>query len=118
MKKNQTIAHRTSKDLICQSASALKNSFGAVIKSAQTNGAVAITRHKQREFVILPASDYDDLVHQVNGDTEVDLKSLEAKFDVMFEQMQSPEYNEGMDKAYLASSEELGRSAVKQALKK
>lgn len=117
MPKQKSYTHRVSKELVCESASALKNSFGAVIKSAQTNGAVAITRHNQREFVILPANDYDDLVQQVNGDSAIDLDDLKAKYDAIFERMQAQDYNEGMERSFLASTEELGDAAAKQVEK-
>ncbi|MDA0348971.1 MAG: type II toxin-antitoxin system prevent-host-death family antitoxin [Verrucomicrobia bacterium] len=117
MPNPKSYKHRASKELVCESASALKNSFGAVIKSAQTNGAVAITRHNQREFVILPANDYDDLVQQANGDLAVDLDDLKAQYDAIFERMQTQDYSKGMERSFLASTEELGYAAVKQVEK-
>ena len=67
------------------SASVLKNKFSEVIRLASI-GPLAVSRHKRREFVILPAEHYEELQQS----RRAPLENLTAEFDQMVAQMNTP----------------------------
>ena len=91
-------------------ASDLKNKFGEVIAQA-VKGAVAITRHRRTEFVLLPVEHYLELQRT----RAASLEALTSEFDAMVARMNTPAGKRAVAKLFRAGATGLGKSAVKSA---
>lgn len=92
-------------------ASDAKTGFGDLLEKAQRNGAVAITRHNTAKAVLISIEEFEAL--QAARQSTVDL--VDAEFQGMLKQMQTPEAKKGAKAAFAATPEELGKAAVKMA---
>ncbi|MGD2113972.1 MAG: type II toxin-antitoxin system Phd/YefM family antitoxin [Acidobacteriota bacterium] len=93
------------------SATRAKNTFGEVLDRLSAVGAISITRHDKPKAVLLSHEEFEALRRE-RSET---LDELSARFDHLLEQMQTPAARRGMEAAFDAPPEELGRVAVEQA---
>ena len=94
-------------------ATKVKNEFGAILEQTIHSGAVAITRHDTPKAVLLSFAEFESLVNERSRS----LDDLNAEFDELLTQMQTPSARNGVEAAFHASPVELGRAAVKAARK-
>lgn len=92
-------------------ATQLKNELGAMLDEAAHGGAVAITRHDAPRAVLISYEEFSALAQLRSPD----LKDLDAQFDGLLAQMQSPSVRAGIAAAFDASPERLGRVAARAA---
>jgi antitoxin Phd len=90
------------------SASDLKNKFSEVARLA-ARGPLAVTRHNRRDFVILPASRYEELQQS----RRAPLESLASEFDQLVAKMNTPKAKRATTTLFSADSKALGRAALK-----
>ena len=95
------------------SATDAKNEFGQVLETALRDGAVVITKHDAPRAVLLSWEEYNALLGGESPDP--DLTALTREFDRLYESMQSPRAGSAMDALLSASSEDLGKAAVRAA---
>jgi prevent-host-death family protein len=88
-----------------------KEQARAVLDRVAARKAVAILRHKTPEAVLIPVEDYVELVRL----RRERLNLLTQRYDEMVARMRTPEAAAGVDALFNATSEELGREAVKAA---
>jgi antitoxin Phd len=100
-------------DIATVAATKVKNEFGAILEQTLHSGAVAITRHDTPKAVLLSFAEFESLVNERSRS----LDDLNAEFDELLTQMQTPSAQKGVEAAFNASPAELGRAAVK-AVKK
>jgi len=100
------------KDTISVTATEAQNEFGRILDTVAQDRVVIITRHNTPRAVVMSVDRFDSLT---GADDAVLLDTLTAEFDELFEQMQTPEANAAMDRAFYASPEELGRAAAAAA---
>ena len=100
-------------DIPAIAATKVKNGFGAILEQANHGGAVAITRHDTPKAVLLSYEEFTSLVKERSHT----LDDLSAAFDPLLASMQTPTARKGVDAAFKASPDELGRAAVKAARK-
>ena len=98
-------------DLHAVPATRLKNAFGAVLQRAVQDGAVAITRHDRPSAVLLSYEEFQALA----GQRAPNLDSLTAQFDALLAGMQTAKARQGMQAAFDATPQALGRAAVRAA---
>lgn len=92
-------------------ASQAKNSFGELLDRVSIVGVVAITRHDTPKAVLLS---YEEFKSLSNARTET-LDALSAKFAGLVERLQTAAARSGLEAAFHATPEELGRAAVEAA---
>lgn len=92
-------------------ATQVKNNFGEILDRVAASGAVAITRHETPKAVLLS---YEEFVALSSARAET-LEALGAEFEGLLERMQKPAARKGMEAAFHAAPEALGRAAVKAA---
>ena len=95
-------------------ATRLKNELAGILEQAARDGVVAITRHDLARAVILSIEEFDSLVEARTQR----LDDLGAEFDSLLAGMQTAASKKGMQAAFDASPEALGRAAVKAARKR
>lgn len=100
-------------DISTVAATKVKNEFGAILEQTIHSGAVAITRHDTPKAVLLSFAEFESLVNERSRS----LGDLNAEFDELLTQMQTPSARKGVEAAFHASPVELGRAAVKAARK-
>ncbi|MDC8450501.1 MAG: type II toxin-antitoxin system prevent-host-death family antitoxin [Nitrospira sp.] len=100
-------------DISTVTATKVKNEFGAIMEKMMHSGAVAITRHDRPKAVLLPFAEFEALVKERSRS----LDNLNEEFDGLLARMQTPRARKGVDVAFKASPEELGRAAVAAAKK-
>lgn len=88
-----------------------KNTFGELLDRVAVSGAVAITRHDMPKAVLLSYEEFESL-SSARAET---LDALSAKFEGLLERMQTPAARKGMETAFNADPEALGRAAAKAA---
>jgi antitoxin Phd len=93
---------------VTMTATEAQNSFGRVLDEVARNGTVLITKHNVTRAVVISADRYEALTQ--NEAPSLDL--LTAEFDDMLARMQAPGAREGMQAAFDASPDELGRAAA------
>lgn len=93
------------------SATSAKNTFGAVMDTAMTDGIVAITKHERVRAVVLSIEEYERMLSR-QADP---LRSLRREFDALVASMQSPKARSATKALFKASPDDLGATAVKQA---
>ena len=92
-------------------ATAAKNSFGALMDALAAHGAVAITSRSAPRAVLLSVEEYEALVAKVPDP----LESLRGEFDALVDRMQTPRARKAVDALFSATPEQLGDAAVKQS---
>ncbi len=92
-------------------ATQAKNSFGELLDRVAAAGAVAITRHDAPKAVLLSYEEFESL-SSTRSET---LDALSAKFGGLLERLQTPAARNGLEAAFNATPEELGRAAVEAA---
>jgi prevent-host-death family protein len=98
-------------ETISVTATEAQNEFGRILDTVAQDRVVIVTRHNAPKAVIMSISRYDALAR---SDTTI-LDTLTAEFDALFDEMQTPEANAAMDRAFYASPRELGRAAAAAA---
>lgn len=96
------------------SASSAKNTFGAVMDTALTDGIVAITKHEQVRAVVLSLEEYERMLSR-QADP---LRTLRGEFDELVARMQKPKSRSAAHALFKAGPDALGAAAVKQAKKR
>lgn len=94
-------------DIPAFAATRIKNKFGAILKKATHDGAVAITRHGSPIAVLLSYEEFESLVQERMRLFE----NLGSDFDGLLKRMQTPKAKKAMDSAFHASPAKLGRAA-------
>jgi prevent-host-death family protein len=89
-------------------ASQAKNEFAHALESAITKGAVVITKHASPKAVLLSVEEFKELTR----DRTEKLASFHAHYDAMFERMQQPDFDKGLDALFSATSEDFARAAM------
>jgi antitoxin Phd len=97
-------------DISTVAATKVKNEFGAILEQAIHSGAVAITRHDSPKAVLLSFVEFESLVNERSRS----LDDLGGEFDELLARMQTPQARRGVEAAFNASPEELGRAAAKK----
>lgn len=92
-------------------ATRLKNELAGILEQAARDGVVAISRHDTLRAVILSIEEFDSLVEARTQR----LDDLGAEFDALLAGMQSAASRKGMQAAFDAPPEALGRTAAKVA---
>jgi prevent-host-death family protein len=92
-------------------ASRLKNAPGSIVDQAAAGRPVVITKHRAKRVVILSFDDFEGLARA----SDPGLGALEARFDALLDNMQTPASKRGAAAAFAATPEELGRAAVAAA---
>lgn len=90
-------------------ATQAKNTFGDLLDRVAVSGAIAITRHDMPKAVLLSYEEFESL-SSARSET---LDALSTKFEGLLERMQSPAARKGMEAAFNATPEALGRAAAK-----
>jgi prevent-host-death family protein len=98
-------------DLPVVTASRFKSEFGTVFEQAAVGGAVAITKHDTPKAVLLSFDEFQALV----AARSPRLDTLGDEFDALLARMQTPAARQGLNDAFDASPDELGRAAVAAA---
>jgi len=98
-------------DIATVAATKAKNQFGVILEQTLHDGAVAITRHDAPKAVLLSMAEFESLVQNRAGA----LDELSQTFDELLARMQTPQARTGVEAAFSASPEELGRAAVTAA---
>ncbi len=98
-------------DISAVAATKVKNEFGTILEQTLQNGAVAITRHDAPKAVLLSLVEFESLVKERSPV----LDALNEEFDALLGLMQTPSSRKGVEAAFTASPEQLGRAAVKAA---
>lgn len=92
-------------------ATQAKNTFGELLDRVTVSGAIAITRHDMPKAVLLSYEEFESL-SSTRSET---LDALSTKFEGLLQRMQSPAARKGMEAAFNATPEALGRAATKAA---
>jgi prevent-host-death family protein len=98
-------------DVPTVAATRFKNEFGTIFEQAALGGAVAITKHNTPKAVLLSYVEFEALT---KASTPA-LDDLADQFDQLLAGMQTPRSKAAVASAFDATSEELGRAAVKAA---
>lgn len=88
-------------------ATEAKNSFGAVLDRALSEGRVAITKHDEVRAVLLSLTEYEALLKRQHDP----LSSLGKEFDTLVERMQKPKARAAGRALFDATPAQLGRAA-------
>lgn len=99
---------------VTMTATEAQNRFGRVLDEVARDGTVLIKKHNATRAVVISADRYEALTR--NESPALDL--LTAEFDDMLARMQAPGAREGMQAAFDASPDELGRAAVAVATRR
>lgn len=101
-------SHGQLMDISTVAATKVKNEFGAILEQAIHGGAVAITRHDSPKAVLLSFVEFESLVNERSRS----LDDLGEEFDELLSRMQTSQARRGVEAAFNASPEELGRAAA------
>lgn len=104
-----------SEELKSSPASKLKNEFKPVFQRVLSEGAVSITRNRRPEAVLISTELYDRMIAEL--EVRDPLEVLRREYDERLALMQTGKSRRAYEKAFGASSEELGKVAVRQAKK-
>jgi len=94
-------------------ATTIKNRFASVLEQVVRGRPVAITWHDTTKAILISYEEFAALT----GERSRSLDALGAQFDGLLARMQTPAARKGMDTAFNASPQALGRAAVKAARK-
>ena len=92
-------------------ATEAKNEFGHLLDEAARGATVVITRHDTPRAVLLSMDRY----HALQNAPQLKLDTLRAEFDTLLAHLQGDNVRAGMQRAFSASPEELGKAAVDAA---
>ncbi len=95
-------------------ATEAKNEFGRVLEQAIQGTTVVITKHDSPRAVLISIDQFNTLSQA----PQLELNTLREQFDVLLARMQAPEARAGMEAAFNASAEQLGKAAVAAARKR
>jgi antitoxin Phd len=95
-------------------ATAAKNSFGAVLQKAIAKGIVAITQRDKSHAVLLSIAEYEALLARLPDP----LKELHDEFDALVARLQTPRTRAAGQALFKATPAALGKAAVAGARKR
>jgi prevent-host-death family protein len=95
-------------------ATQAKNEMGSLLERVIRGEAVVITKHDAPKAVLISIEEYESLART----PESQLDSLNKEFDELLARMQTPRARSAMKRAYEASPEQLGKTAVSAARKR
>lgn len=95
-------------------ATVAKNKFGLLLEKAMQGEVVVITKHDDPKAVLLSMEEYNALSRA----SESRINRLSAEFDALLMKMQGSRARTAMQKAFHASSKQLGKAAVAAARKR
>ena len=95
-------------------ATEAKNEFGRVLEQAIGGTTVVITKHDSPKAVLISMDQFNALSQA----PQLKLNVLSEQFDALLARMQTPEARAGMDAAFHASPEQLGKAALAAARKR
>jgi prevent-host-death family protein len=95
-------------------ATAAKNDFGRILEKVTRGGTVVITKHNAPKAVMISVERFDVLSRA----GRVKLDTLRGEFDALLARMQTAAARAGMQAAFDASPQQLGRAAVAAARKR
>ena len=96
------------------SATAAKNSFGAIMDKAVAEGMVAITRHDKARVVVLSIEEYRSMLARLPDE----LETLRVEFDDLVGRLQKPRARAAGRALFKARPAALGKAAVADARKR
>lgn len=91
-------------------SSSVQNEFGRMLDQARDYDIV-VTRHDVPRAVLVSAERYRELV----GREAAILETLQAQFDALYAQMQTPEVQAGTTRGFRTTPTEMGQAAVAAA---
>jgi len=89
-------------------ATEAKNAFGRVLDRALQGATVVITKHHAPRAVLISVEKFNALQQA----PQLKLNTLSAEFDALLARMQTTTARAGMERAFHASAEQLGKAAV------
>ncbi len=95
-------------------ATEAKNEFGRVLEEALQGAIVVITRHDAPKAVLLSIDSFNALKQA----PQVRLDTLSSEFDALLARMQTAQARAGMQRAFHASPNRLGKAALAAARKR
>lgn len=95
-------------------ATAAKNSFGAVMDKALARGIVAITRRDKTRAVVLSLEEYEAMLARLPDE----LEALRGEFDSLVGRLQKPKARAAGRALFKATPGALGKAAVAGARKR
>jgi len=95
-------------------ATEAKNEFGRVLDQAIQGATVVITKHDAPRAVLISMDRFNSLQQA----PQLKLDTLSAEFDAVLAKMQTATARARMERAFNASPEDLGKSAVAAARKR
>jgi antitoxin Phd len=95
-------------------ATEAKNEFGRVLDQALQGATVIITKHDAPRAVLISI----DRFNALRQAPQLKLNMLSAEFDALLARMQTTTARAGMERAFKASAEQLGKTAVNAARKR
>jgi prevent-host-death family protein len=113
-KKVMVVARATHSLGRSYTATEAKNEFGRVLDQAIQGATVVITKHDAPRAVLISMDRFKALQQA----PQLKLDTLSAEFDAVLSKMQSVAARAGMGRAFHASPEELGKTAVAAASKR
>jgi len=95
-------------------ATEAKNEFGRVLDEVLQGATVVITKHDAPRAVLISLDRFSALQQA----PQLKLNTLSAEFDALLARMQTTTARAGMQRAFTASPEQLGKTAVSAARKR
>jgi len=98
------------------SATVAKNQLGQILRMAEDE-PVYIVKHGKPQAVVIAADRYERLVSRAQDRADLQLESLRAEFEAMYDSMQTARWRKGMNAMLTASAEQLNRVAARRIRK-
>jgi antitoxin Phd len=95
-------------------ATEVKNEFGRVLDEALQGATVVITKHDSPKAVLISMDKFNALQQA----PQLKLNTLSSEFDALLSRMQTVTARAGMEQAFNASPERLGKAALSAARKR
>jgi prevent-host-death family protein len=95
-------------------ATEVKNGFGRVLDEALQGATVVITKHQAPKAVLMSMDKFNALQQA----PQLKLNTLSSEFDALLLRMQTAKARAGMERAFHASAERLGKAALGAARKR
>lgn len=92
-------------------ATEAKNEFGRLLDQAVQGATIVITKHDAPRAVLISMEQF----HTLQNAPQLKLDALSSEFDALLARMQGAKIRAGMERAFNASPEELGKAAVAAA---
>jgi antitoxin Phd len=99
---------------VTMKATKAKNQMGQMLETVMQGGVVFITKHETPKAAVISMEEYERLSRA--GEAKLD--ALSNEFDALLDRMQTPASRAGMQAAFDASPEQLGRAALEFARKR